>query len=197
MKKHAAALFVLCTLLAPLSIAQRGRPPVASAPAPPVHNGMRPNSGFEGEGSRFLLRREHDGLRSGYAGFQSAYPSSGFYDDRVGDLDTSSHGNPAAPIILMVPPPPPPPPPPDPPRPVLHEYSWPASSVRDTPSTYTLVLADSTVQLAVAVWQQEGSLHYLDPDGTSRTLSLNKLDRSATRRLNAERGLNFPLLAAL
>jgi hypothetical protein len=104
---------------------------------------------------------------------------------------------PSLPVMLLVPAPesPPPPPAPAPPaRPVVHEYRWPAPARDDRiAATFCVVLNDSTVRLAIAAWQQDGALHFLLPDGTAGFTPLDKIDREATLRLNAERGLALPL----
>jgi hypothetical protein len=102
------------------------------------------------------------------------------------------------PIAVVAPAPAPDPPPlkPDPVRPIRHEYSWPAPAREETAaSAFLIVLADSTVRLAIAVWQQDGALHFLAPNGASGVIRLDAINREATRRLNAERGLTLPLPA--
>ncbi len=112
--------------------------------------------------------------------------------------DSDSSGLPAACAIALLPPPAPDPallpPPPAPARPVLHEYHWPAQpSDEAKAATFLLVLRDSTVRRAIAVWQQDGALHFLTPEHASQSVRLQAIDRAATRRLNAERGLTNPL----
>jgi hypothetical protein len=98
------------------------------------------------------------------------------------------------PAPVMPPAPAPLPPAPAPVRSVIREYNW-ETSAREVASakSYLLVLTDSTVRAAIAVWQQDGSLHFLAPDRTSGAVRLDAIDREATRRLNAERGLTLPL----
>ena len=76
--------------------------------------------------------------------------------------------------------------PPSPPaRSVIREYNWPASTTPSA-STISLVLKDGTVRLAIAVWTEDGTLHYTSRDGTVGRLSLDAINREATTRANAE-----------
>lgn len=129
--------------------------------------------------------------QSGRIGTPWPYPA--FQDN---DGPSCSLATAATPVILMAPMPDavPPPRPPAPARPVLHEYQWPAQpSLEANPGTYLLVLTDSTVRRAVALWQQDGALHFLLPDRTSGVVRFDAIDREATQRLNAERGLTVHL----
>jgi len=75
---------------------------------------------------------------------------------------------------------------------VLHEYNWPASA-SDRASAFSLVSKDSKVSRAIAVWIQDGALHYETEEGTVRSMTLESIDREATRKLNAESGLRLSL----
>jgi hypothetical protein len=99
------------------------------------------------------------------------------------------------PLVLMMPaqppePPPPPPPPPAPATPVMHTYSWPDAG-GPTASTFLILSKDGTARPAVAVWVQESELHYMGEGGVTGRVGLNTIDREATVRVNAERGLRF------
>jgi hypothetical protein len=95
------------------------------------------------------------------------------------------------PVILVTPPQPQPPPPPaaEPVRPVIHEYRWPDSA--SAPAAFSVVAKDGTVRFALAVWIQDGTLHYVAKDGKQERLPLDAVDRAATRQLNAERRLHL------
>lgn len=128
-------------------------------------------------------------LWPGYAAFSPwSWPA---FDGYYSPADQYSQRMP----VSILTPPAPPPPPPDPPRPVMHEYNWPANIAREEARVFSLVATDSTVRFAVAVWFQDDALHYSTPDGTSGSLRPDEIDRNATRRLNAERGLRLPLAA--
>lgn len=134
--------------------------------------------------------------QSGRIGAPWLFPSQD--GDSLGPPAGCSLAPPVTPAFLMVPPPEPvlPPRPPTPVRPVLHEYQWPAPpSPQPNPGTFLLVLTDSTVRRAIALWQQDGTLHFLFPDHTSGAVRLDAIDREATRRLNADRGLTLALPA--
>lgn len=76
--------------------------------------------------------------------------------------------------------------PPSPPaRSVIREYNWPASTSHAA-STISLVLKDGTVRLAIAVWTEDGVVHYTGRDGTVGRLPLDSINREATTRTNAE-----------
>ena len=63
--------------------------------------------------------------------------------------------------------------------PVRHEYSWLANVRGETAaSPLLIVLSDSTVRLAAAMWQQDGALHFQTPEGTP---GVTLLGRSAER----------------
>jgi hypothetical protein len=79
-----------------------------------------------------------------------------------------------------------PPVPPSPPaRSVIREYNWPGSTSHSA-STISLVAKDGTVRLAMAVWTEDGVVHYTGRDGTVGRLPLDSINREATARTNAE-----------
>jgi hypothetical protein len=137
------------------------------------------------------------GFRREFGGYaQPAYSPwdsfNGFAD--YGQSASCGEGVQSPQVIVMPPqaPPPPPPPPPDPPRPVTHEYDWPAP-VHDVGNVFTLVSRDGTVRLAIAVWVQDGMLNYIAQDRTAGRTRLDTIDREATLRLNAEKKLSLEL----
>jgi hypothetical protein len=85
----------------------------------------------------------------------------------------------------------------DPPKPELHEYHQPppipAQSPADDTQAFVIVLRDGSVHSAIAVTVQDSDLHYVEPDGGHRLVSLDRVDREATRRLNLERKLQLQL----
>jgi hypothetical protein len=86
----------------------------------------------------------------------------------------------------------------DPPKPEIHEYQQPpaappAQLSADDPPAFAIVLKDGSVKSAVAVTAQSGGLYYVEPDGRHRLVSLDAVDREATRRLNRERKLQLQL----
>ena len=89
-----------------------------------------------------------------------------------------------------------PPAPPSPPtRSVIREYNWPASTSQPA-STISLVSKDGTVRLAIAVWTEDGVVHYTSRDGTVGRVPLDSIDRAATARTNAAGQVNLWLPAS-
>ena len=80
---------------------------------------------------------------------------------------------------------------------VIHEYnvSAPAPSGAEQPA-FTIALNDGSRLTATAVWVQNGSVHYVDLDDSSRETPLRLVDRNLTRKLNEDRHLNLRLPAA-
>jgi len=58
---------------------------------------------------------------------------------------------------------------------------------------YLIALADGAVVTAVAVWKEDGALHYITPRHVHKKVGLTLLDRKLTERLNRERGLATPI----
>jgi hypothetical protein len=84
-----------------------------------------------------------------------------------------------------------------PPKPEIHEYHQPtpipAQPLADDTQAFAIVLKDGSVYSAIAVTVQDSGLHYVEPDGGHRLVSLDRVDREATRRLNLERKLQLQL----
>lgn len=122
--------------------------------------------------------------------FVSPYGFSGFSD--WGQADASSCPGAPAPVIAVAPPPEPPAPPPPPERasPAMHEYNWPTSP-NDPNAAFALVTKDATVRFAIAVWSQDGVVHYVTREASQGSVPLDAIDRQATRRLNAEKQLQL------
>ena len=164
------------------SLATFGIPPVG--PIPPL-GGSAPSFGFDNPfdfGRRF-------------------FPSSAFFPSAFPLLlggDDSGYP-PASNIIIMEQPPPQTivqQVPRETVRAEIHEYQ-PTATAEPVPTeeqpAFAIVLKDGSVQSAVAVAVQDEVLHYVDPDGQHRRVSLDSVDRQATRRVNRERKLELHL----
>jgi hypothetical protein len=81
-------------------------------------------------------------------------------------------------------------------RSVIHEYK-PTATSEPVPGeeqpAFAIVLKDGSVQSAMAGAVQDEVVHYVDPDGQHRRVSLDTVDREATRRVNRERKLELRL----
>jgi hypothetical protein len=111
---------------------------------------------------------------------------------------------PQAPSVVVVEPPPPPPPyailperAPETATTVIHEYQPLPAAATQTPEgdqpQFAIVLKNSTILSASAVIVQDGALHIVDPDGAHQRVSLDAVDREATKRVNRERKLQLQL----
>jgi hypothetical protein len=92
-------------------------------------------------------------------------------------------------------------------HPVMTEYKWPAAGAASSPSSpsttsesepqaFAIVLKDGSTLSAVAVFASDDGLHYVDPDERHLRISMSKVDRAATLKLNRARNLNLYLPAA-
>ncbi len=89
---------------------------------------------------------------------------------------------------------------------VIREYTWPAAAsasssgsstgIESETQTFALVLKDGSTLSAVMVFASEDGLHYVDPDERHLCISMSKVDRAATLKLNRARNLNLYLPAA-
>lgn len=165
-------------------LAQTGASPRVG-PIPPIS--------VQGSGARSNPRA---GFGRSLAPF--AYP---FY---FGDYDYSYSGYAPAPSVVIVQQPPPayllvPQVPAQTPLLEIHEYALPGSSPvpapDEEPATFAIVLKDGSVRSAVAVAVQNNTLHFVEPDGTHSRVSLQAVDRDATRRRNREHKLELQLPA--
>lgn len=111
---------------------------------------------------------------------------------------------PQAPSVVVVEPPPPayvpvpvPERPPEIATTVIHEYAPPSSAAAQPPDAdqpvFAIVLKNGTVLSASAVVVQDGALHIVDPEGIHQRISLDSVDREATKRVNRERKLQLQL----
>jgi len=58
---------------------------------------------------------------------------------------------------------------------------------------YLFAFPDGSVQVAVAYWTENGTLHYVTRDKQQKTCALTDLDQATTRQLNRERGVTINL----
>ena len=72
----------------------------------------------------------------------------------------------------------------------MHSYSWPDDGA-PAATSFLILSNDGTVRPAVAVWVQGNELHYTAADGVAGRIGIGAIDREATVRVNAERGLRF------
>ena len=63
----------------------------------------------------------------------------------------------------------------------------------DKPNIYLIALTDSTVRQSIGYWLEDGTVHYVTPQGTINHVSLDQVDREMSRQLNVDRGLEFEL----
>jgi hypothetical protein len=81
---------------------------------------------------------------------------------------------------------------------VIHEYVQPvpATSPQGERPTFGIVLKDGSIRSASGVFVANNVLHYVDPEERNIRISMDEVDREATRKLNSERRLNLWLPAA-
>jgi hypothetical protein len=90
---------------------------------------------------------------------------------------------------------------------VITEYKWPAASAASSPSAssttsesepqaFAIVLKDGSILSALTVFASYDGLHYADPDERPLLISMSKVDRAATLKLNRARNLDLYLPAA-
>src|SRR5207302_5098547 len=72
---------------------------------------------------------------------------------------------------------------------IIHEYPPPAPTTE--PQTFGIVLKDGSTRSATAVLVNDNMLKYVDPEGQNLQVSLDEVDRDATRKLNRQKNLNF------
>lgn len=158
----------------------------------------------------------HARPRFGHAAYGAGYGSSLYgvgyaslpYDSDYGSMPYDSGAGypyPQQPIVFVQPPANPVTEPAG--HPVITEYNWPATSTASSrsapaatsesePQTFALVLKDGSSLSAISVFASEDGLHYVDPDERHLRISMAKIDRAATLKLNRARNLNLYLPAA-
>ena len=193
MKSLVVTFFFTCTLLTPISLAQRGGPPHGGPPFPGgAHGGaMRPSMHPDEFHSHSDFHGEHTvgtlippwAYDYGYGyGYGSPFADFGY----APPCTCPEHPQPQVIMVAQ------PERPPDPPRSAIHTYTWPGQPAR-TPAVFSLAMKNSDVHSAIAVWVQDGIVNYLDENGKARSESLAAIDLEATRSLNKEKLLNLPL----
>ncbi|HUS07079.1 MAG TPA: hypothetical protein VMZ52_12310 [Bryobacteraceae bacterium] len=64
----------------------------------------------------------------------------------------------------------------------------------DDPATIFLIaLKDSSVHSAIGYWVEEGTLHYVTPQGAVNRVSMAMVDKALSEQLNSERKVDFSL----
>ncbi len=78
----------------------------------------------------------------------------------------------------------------------VHLYQAPApqqAAPAEERPLFFIALKDSSVYTAVAYWVEDGTLHYITPQGKHNQVSLDLVDRGVSGRLNAGRNVQFHL----
>jgi len=58
-------------------------------------------------------------------------------------------------------------------------------------SMYLIAFPNGSVQVAIAYWTENGTLHYVTSDKQQKTAPLSSIDQAMTRQLNHERGITM------
>jgi hypothetical protein len=69
----------------------------------------------------------------------------------------------------------------------------PRAPVDDKATIYLIALKDSTIHSAIGYWVEDGTLHYVTPQGTANRVTLDRVDKELTDQLNRERHVDFTL----
>ena len=62
-----------------------------------------------------------------------------------------------------------------------------------SPTIYLIALNDGTIAAALGFWMEGDTLHYITRDGNRNRVSIDRVDREFSTRLNTERHLDFKL----
>jgi len=134
--------------------------------------------------------------RRGFGRFSNGgfgYP--GYYG--YGDDGYAAGGYPyqATPTIIELVPEGPARPPEAPAQGIVRDYTKtnPAEPSQGAPAEFSVVSKDHMMRSAVAVWAQEGKLHYIDRDGAAGVMPLADVDRAATQQANDSKGLHLQI----
>jgi hypothetical protein len=175
-----AALFLL------LAGTSFGQHPVPGNPSIPPISPIPP-LGMNARGMPVSSRPAQPGFRS--AGFYSLPGGYGGY----GYAPSNN-------VVVIQQPPPyvvveAPPVPAAPVQATVREYkesaaTQPTEPVVENPS-FGIVFKDGSVRDAIAVSVQDGTVHFVDPNGDHRQARVDAVDRDATKRLNRERKLDL------
>lgn len=176
---------VLCGLIwLPAAGQHSGR---AAAPASTV--GIPPLGSIPPLGATSPMR----GFRQSGRGFGGHYWLPGLYDGYRDD----NYAYQATPSLVVVPEAVEPPKPPRIVQGEVRDYTKtnPPEPMVGPPAEFSIVGKDHLAHPAVAVWAQDGLLHYLDADGVAGKMPLGAVDREATRQANAAKGLRLQVPA--
>ena len=93
-------------------------------------------------------------------------------------------------------------------NPVMHDYTNtpipptppvppdPNAPRDDQPTIFLIAMTDHTILPAIAYWVDGDTLNYITQDGDQNRVSLALVDREFSKKLNADRGVEFRLPAA-
>ena len=70
------------------------------------------------------------------------------------------------------------------------DFSVPIAN-HDQPTVYLIAFKDHRVVQALGFWMESGTLHYISANYSVNQVTLDLIDREASRRLNAEKGIEF------
>jgi hypothetical protein len=150
-----------------------------------------------------IVRQFPFGAFNGFGGFGFGSPFAyGGYGYGYGYPEYPGYGMPAASPIVVIGAPsgtayqPEQPYKPHEAKPVTKEYKPgslpPAPQPLQGPKPqFSIALTNNTVDNADAAWVQNGALYYLSGSGAQKCVPLSQIDRSATERLNAQKGLTL------
>ena len=161
-------------------ILSSGMPPIA--PIPPLGNSTFSTQNFGA--------RRHSGPPArgfGYGGYPYLWGDYGDVYAPQPEMPYVEPSPPPARYVILQPAPPV--------RPEIHEYVNPAApeSPEQEPPVFTIALEGGSTRSAVAVAVQGDALSYVDEEGAQQRISLDAIDRAATRRLNRAKGLDLRL----
>jgi hypothetical protein len=185
----------LCGLIWLPAAGQRGgtvRGGGSARPAVPVATfGIPPAGSIPPLGTTTAVRGSRQPGRGFGGGYGYWFP--GLYDGYPGD----NYGYQATPSLVAVPQEVRFPEPPRIAQGEVRDYAKtsPPETAAGPPPEFSVVGKDHVAHPAVAVWTQDGSLHYLDADGGAGMMPLSAVDREATRQANAAKGLRLQLQA--
>jgi hypothetical protein len=181
---------VLLCALTPFASAQRGG------------GSRRGGTGNFGGGRGFgaagrFARDLFVGDRFGRSNFNGGFGWPGYGGWGFPFVDDYDYAPPDPPTVIVpvtiqfTGPPLPPPPPPDPARLAVRTYVWPDAPEPQSANTFAILSKDGGMRSAIAVWVDGGQLHYKTADGGGGRVPIGQIDREATVRANAERGLKL------
>ena len=80
---------------------------------------------------------------------------------------------------------------------VVHDYTNtnPPEASQGPAAEFSVIGKDQVAHPAVAVWAQEGMLHYIGPDGSAGIMPVSSVDRAATQQANSAKDLHLQIPA--